>query len=704
MIPMKSVIKSTYPRILFLFLSSSVFFIILYFALYRYTKKAEEEVYKTSTEQFTTEVNKLLVLDSKPISVAINNDSNWDEFVDFIQSKDVNWYNDNVANELNIYNVDYLGVYDVDANFVIHTASSKIKSIDFIPKIAMAKLKEEGLNKFYLKIPEGIVEVFGASIHPSHDAFKNKTLSKGYFFVVRLIDSSFLKNLENLSNSKIDLVENNKNLDTQDRFVISTIPLLGIDGKVISKLYFKRYSPIYFDKLINILFVIIFTFVVSLILNLILTRKWVYYPLELVKRILETGNRLAIQKLKKTTGEFRQIGTLFEENSNQKKELIAAKIKAEESDRLKSAFLANLSHEIRTPMNAINGFTDLIINTKLSKEEKLEYLKVIQNSGDNLVSIIDDLIEMSKIESNQIKPNYSSINLDSCMSELHETIRITIPKSKKIDFFIFKNINPAEHLIKVDETKLRQVLVNLINNAIKFTESGHVAFGYEVDQNNAKIIFRIEDTGMGIDEKNYSHIFDRFKRVESDVSIKVGGLGLGLAICKAYVEMMGGEISLDSKVEKGSVFTFTIPLNYDQRTRISVKPISFKETSNITKSGTILIAEDDNINFLLFQKIIQSRNYEVLRALNGQEAINICLNNPNIDLVLMDIKMPVKNGYEAFEEIKLIRPTLKVIAQTAYSSNEDEEKIYTAGFYGYLTKPINREKLYEMVDAVFSGN
>ena len=699
----KSNIKSTYPRILFLFLSSSVFFIILYFALYRYTKKAEQEVYKTSTEQFNTEINKLLVLDSKPIAVAINNDSNWDEFVDFIKSKDVNWYNDNVANELNIYNVDYLGVYDSNNSYIIHTASSKIKSIDFIPKIAMAKLKNEGLNKFYLKIPEGIVEVFGASIHPSHDALKNKTKSEGYFFVVRLIDSSFLKNLENLSNSKINLVDNYKSIDIQDRSIKSTIPLNGIDGKIVSKLHFKRYSPIYFDKLINILFFIIVAFVINLILNLILTRKWVYYPLELVKRILETGNRLAIQQLKKSTGEFRQIGTLFEENTNQKKELIAAKIKAEESDRLKSAFLANLSHEIRTPMNAINGFTDLMLNTKLSNEEKLDYLKVIQSSGNNLVSIIDDLIEMSKIESNQIKPNYSSINLDSCISELHETIKITIPKSKQIDFLKFKNSNPAGHLIKVDETKLKQVLVNLVNNAVKFTESGHVAFGYEVDENNARIIFRIEDTGMGIDKDKHQYIFDRFKRIESDLSIKVGGLGLGLAISKAYIEMMGGEISLDSKVGKGSVFTFTIPLNYDKRVRIEVKSISNKVIESVSEGATILIAEDDNINFLLFQKMIQSRNYKIIRAVNGQEAVDICINNSTIDLVLMDIKMPVKNGFEAFEEIKTIRPTLKVIAQTAYSSNEDEEKIYTAGFYGYLTKPINREKLYEMIDEVFSN-
>lgn len=701
---MKLLIKSTYPKILFLFLSSSIIFIILYFALFSYAKKTEGQFYKTSKEQLYTEVTNILDLDSKPIAVAINIDSNWDELVDFVSSKNFRWYNDNVASVLNVYHVDYIGIYDINGSFIVHTASSKIKSKDFIPKSAMTQLKRIGLNKFYLKIPEGVVEVFGASIHPSHDFLKNKTKSEGFYFIVRLIDKSFLYNLETLTNSKIDLIKSNVDLANEDNFITSIIPLKAYDGTDISKLYFKRFTPVYFEKFISILLFIIIAFVINLILNLILTRKWVYYPLELVTRILENGNRLAIQQLKSTTGEFRQIGNLFEENNKQKKELINAKIKAEESDRLKSSFLANLSHEIRTPMNAINGFTNLIINTKLSKEEKLEYLRVIESSGHNLVSIIDDLIEMSKIESNQIKPNYSSTNLDSCISELYETIKVTIPESKNIDFNILTTNHPAAHLIKADETKLKQVLVNLVNNAIKFTEKGYVAFGYDVDDYNAKIIFRVEDTGLGIDENNHKYIFDRFKRVESDVSIKVGGLGLGLAISKAYVEMMGGKISLESKVEKGSVFTFIIPLNYDQRTQINAKPLSnIKNTSVTFNGGTILIAEDDNINFLLFEKIIQTRNLKIIRAVNGQEAIDICINNPNIDLVLMDIKMPIKNGYEAFEEIKLIRPSLKVIAQTAYSSNEDEEKIYNAGFYGYLTKPINREKLFEMVDEVFSG-
>lgn len=696
-------IKNTYPKILFLILSSSIFFIVLYLALYSYTLQVKNQVYTASNKQFYSEVNNLLTLDSKPILVAINNDSNWDEFVSFTKTKDFRWYNETIGNELNIYSADYLGAYDINRNFIIRTASSKIKTIDFIPKEEMIQLNKLGLNKFYIKIPEGIVEVVGASIHPSDDPLKNKTKPSGYFFVGRLLDAVFIKNLEKISNSEIKFIENTKTLEIEDHHTFATIDLKDNSGKVVSQLFFKRNFEVYFENTINILYLIFFAFAISILVNLIYTRRWVYYPLDLITKVLKTGDKKAIQELKNTRGEFSYIGNLFEENNNHKIELVKAKLKAEEGDRLKSSFLANLSHEIRTPMNAINGFTDLLINTKLKKKEKLEYLKVIERSGKNLVSIIDDLIEMSKIESNQIIPNYTTINLESCINELYETINITIPKSKKIDFKVVQNIESVSHNIVTDEVKLKQVIVNLVNNAIKFTHKGFVSFGYEIDEEKAQIIFKIEDTGLGIDKKNYKYIFDRFKRVDSEVSIKAGGLGLGLAISKAYVEMMGGSISLESKVEEGSVFSFSIPLKYGKLQIASMKPKKSREFSIGKESGTILVAEDDNINFMLFKKIIQLKNYTIIRAFDGQEAVDICANNPTIDLVLMDIKMPIMDGFEALEKIKEIRPELIVIAQTAYSSNEDEEKIYKAGFYGYLTKPINREKLFEMIDAVFQA-
>jgi len=696
-------IKKTYPKILLLIFSSSVFFIFLYTALFYYTTQVEQQVYSDSKYHFQNEVNKLFDLDSKPIRVAINNDTNWDEFVDFFKTKDSVWYTGTIGNELEIYNADYLGAYDKDGNFVIRASSKKIKAKDIIPKQAITNFKRGGLSKFFIQLPQGIVEVIGASVHHSDDPLKVRTKPYGYFFVARLLDTNFINELGLLTNSEIVFSQEVKETEIGKHKIFASIDLADCQGKTITRLLFSRKFDVYFDHTINILYVIILAFIINLVINLMMTRKWLYFPLELMTRVLETGNKKAIKELKSISGEFSHIGNLFEENSNQKIELIKAKIKAEEGDRLKASFLANLSHEIRTPMNAINGFTDLLINTKLDENEKLEYLKVIDKSGRNLVSIIDDLIEMSKIDSNQIKPNYTTLDLESCISELFETIRITIPKTKNIDFKLIETKNPVAYNIITDEVKLKQVLVNLVNNAIKFTEEGHVAFGYEVDDENEKIVFKIKDTGLGIDEDNHKHIFDRFKRVESDVSIKVGGLGLGLAISKAYVEMMGGTITLESKVEKGSVFSFSIPLQYDMVQKIIVQPINSKRTIKGEEDGTILIAEDDNLNFLLFQKIMQLKNYNIIRAVNGLEAVEICHNNPSIDLVLMDIKMPIMNGFEALEKIKAIRPELIIIAQTAYSSNEDEEKIYKAGFYGYITKPIKRERLFEIIDDVFQN-
>ncbi|WP_225318073.1 ATP-binding protein [Flavobacterium luteum] len=683
--------------------SSSIFFIFLYSALFYYTTQVEQQVYTNSKNQFQNEVDKLFVLDSKPIRVAINNDTNWDEFVNFFKTKDSVWYNETIGNELEIYNADYLGAYDVDNKFIINASSSKIKSTNFIPKQAIKNLNKGGINRFYLKIPEGLAEVIGASVHPSDDPLKTKTKPSGYFFVVRLLDNSFIEDLETLTSSEIEFTSKKVESEIGGHKIYANIELKDCQNKNITKLMFIRNFDVYFDNTITILYIIILAFIINLVVNLIMTRKWLYFPLELMTRVLETGNKKAIKELKNTSGEFSYIGNLFEENSNQKIELIKSKIRAEEGDRLKASFLANLSHEIRTPMNAINGFTDLLINTELNEKEKLEYLKVIDKSGKNLVSIIDDLIEMSKIDSNQITPNYTNINLESCISELYETIKITIPKTKKIEFKLLDNLKPVPYNIITDETKLKQIIVNLVTNAIKFTDEGYVAFGYTVDDKNEKIIFKIKDTGLGIDKENHKHIFDRFKRVESDVSIKVGGLGLGLAISKAYVDMMGGTITLESKVEKGSVFSFSIPLIYDKVQKIVVQSINTIGVSKGEEDGTILIAEDDNLNFLLFQKIMQLKNYKIIRAVNGLEAVEFCINNSNIDLVLMDIKMPVMNGFEALEKIKAIRPELTVVAQTAYSSSDDEERIFKAGFYNYITKPINREKLFEIIDQVFLG-
>lgn len=690
-------LKKSSPKILFLIVSSSIVFLLFYAALFYYINKTEKEAYQNAVELFESKVTTLLLLESKPILTAINNDTNWDEFVRFISTKDKRWYDETISNELKIYGADYLGVYDGNKHFMMRTPTPVIKTLDFIPKESMAYLDKVGIGKFYLQIPEGIVEVTGATIHPSDDPLKNKTKTSGYFFAVRLINAKFIKNLEKITSSKIKILSDKSSVSEQRHVVSSVFPLENPEGKLIGKLLFERKFEVYFENTLNILYAIIIVFIVYLIVSVFYTQKLVYRPLYLVRKALERGNKSAIAELKNTKGEFSYIGNLFEENNNQKLALIKAKMKAEEGDLLKASFLANLSHEIRTPMNAINGFTELILNTKIDKKERIEYLNVIQKNGKNLVSIIDDLIEMSKIDSNQISPNFSEINLESCILELYKTVKVTIPKSKPVKFKLIKSTLPAEYNIITDEIKLKQVIINLLTNAIKYTDEGLVTFKYEIDEKENTIHFTIQDTGSGIDEDHHKHVFDRFKRVENDKSITVGGLGLGLSISKAYIEILEGKISLESTVGIGSTFYFSIPLQYSKSERIVVMPIRESELIK-SEHKVILIAEDDNINFLLFQKMMKDKGYKIIRAVNGQEAVDICINDSNIDLVLMDIKMPIMNGFEAIEQIRPIRLHLPIIAQTAYSSSEDRVKIEKAGFNDYITKPLNRERLFELID------
>lgn len=690
---------NTYYKLLLLIVSTSLFFLLLYVSLYLYTIKEEKQFYKSTFIQYTNEVNSLFKLNSETPTATIIDVTYWDELVTHTKNKDKNWYNKSVASQFETYNMDYIGIYDLNNQLISKTKSSKIKSNDFILKGMMTQLYKSKLSRFYMRIPEGIVEVFGATIHPSSDPKKNKSNPSGYFFMARLLDKQFLENLNQISSSKVSLAKGN-HINTAEDVVVVNLDLKDYKNNVVSKLTFKRVFNLNFKNAKEILFIVIIASILNVLICLYCTKRWVYDPLKLITRILEGGSQFAIGSLKRTQGEFGYIGNLFEENSNQRKQLEISKHKAEESDKLKSSFLANLSHEIRTPMNAIVGFSDLLNNPDLDENDKLEYLKIINKSGTNLVSIIEDLIEMSKIDAHQIKPKYKGINLNKCIQELYETIKVTIPKEKQIDFHIIECANPIEKYLLTDETKLKQILVNLITNAIKFTDEGSISFGYNINKNDGTITFIVKDTGRGIDEKNLKAIFDRFLRVEDQFYAESSGLGLGLAISKAYIEMLGGTITVNSSFGNGSIFTFKIPLVFDE----SEKKSKMKTNAGFHHNSgheTILVAEDDNINFLLLKKILQLRNYKVLRANNGQEAVDICMVNKDIDLVFMDVKMPVMNGLDAYKIIKKTNPDLIVIAQTAYSSAEDKEMILNLGFKNYITKPLNKEKIFELLDEFF---
>ena len=378
-------------------------------------------------------------------------------------------------------------------------------------------------------------------------------------------------------------------------------------------------------------------------------------------------------------------------------DLIKAKDKAEESDRLKSAFLANMSHEIRTPMNGIIGFTSILKEADLSGDERSKYIKIIEKSGERMLGTINDIIDFSRIESGEVKTRIKPLNINSLLESLYDFFEPEADK-KKLKLIFKSGLDNAAAEIKTDPEKLHAIFTNLIKNALKFTDEGSVEFGYTHENKN--IHYYVKDTGQGIGKQKIESIFDRFIQEDDAYTRTQQGSGLGLSIVKAYVELLGGKIWVESVKGEGSTFHFTIPYQPNKKGASTTEPGVKKtkdEKTNLTNK-TILVVEDDNSSFEYLEVVLMSFGVNTIKlAQNGEEAIKQCKENPEIDLVLMDVNMPVMNGYEATKTIKAFRPDLPIIAQTAYALTGDREKSINAGCDDYITKPIKRAELLKKI-------
>ena len=690
--------NSTYFKVITLLSIVFLGLLLIVVSLYFYMRIQEKEIFKNSKELYENEINSLLKLNSESYTAVVNDATYWDEFVDFTKTKDLEWFNTSIAILIDTYNVEHLSTYSAEGEFITKVSTQKIKTKNFIPKDVFKRIKEKKSEKFYLRIPEGIIEVYGASIHPSNDPFKNKTKPSGYFFMVRLLDRNYFSNIEEICSSKIKFYEGN---EIALKTVFTTIPLQDINKKEVAVLYFKRSYNIDFSITKSILAVMVIALLLAWTIFLFYANKWSRLPLNLIKKILKKSEISDIEQLKSIKGEFRYMGNLFEENLIQKTELISSKIKAEESDKLKSAFLMNLSHEIRTTMNAIVGFSDLLLDEKITEAEKHEYVRIVQYNSRSLLSIVDDLIEMSKIDSDLIQPNFSVVNLNNILNASFELAVF----SNKNPNVIVQLQEPEEKISKdiiTDVVKLNQILVNLLNNALKFTEEGFVILEYSLDTNNEQIVFQVKDSGIGMPEEFKDKVFKRFNKINAKNISANEGLGLGLAISKSYVEMLGGTISLETKEGLGSTFIFTIPLKYAEKNTLDVDKVNQIINYNLGNEEVVLVAEDDNINFKLIEKLLKIFNFRVIRAIDGVEAVEICKNNQEIDLVFMDIKMPNLDGYGAFQMIREFNQTVPIIAQTSYSFPEEVEKIKQLGFNDFISKPLDKERLYELIKKYFN--
>ncbi len=388
------------------------------------------------------------------------------------------------------------------------------------------------------------------------------------------------------------------------------------------------------------------------------------------------------------------------ERKKHEQELKIALERAEESDRLKSVFLNTMSHELRTPLNSVIGFSEMIDkNTPIDKI--CNFIKTINFSGKHLQSIVEDILDISMIESGEVKIQKEEHNISLIMQDIAGIMENEQEKSKKQEINIYFNYveKDKDLLVYTDRNKLMQILINLLKNALKFTYRGYIEYGYikETYHNEPILKFYVKDTGIGIPENIQNIIFDIFRQGDESSTRKFEGTGIGLTVSKKLIELLGGKIWVESEFGKGSTFYFTLPY---------CKPENFQEppiTEHIAQEEikfprkTILVAEDDIPSYSLLEFLLRKLEIKTIWAKDGNQVIELCKTNPDIDMVLMDIKMPYINGYEATKQIKKIRPDLPVIAQTAFAMYGDEIKAREAGCDDYISKPIIKTELYSLI-------
>ncbi len=378
-------------------------------------------------------------------------------------------------------------------------------------------------------------------------------------------------------------------------------------------------------------------------------------------------------------------------------QLKIAKKQADSANIHKNYFLANMSHEIRTPMNGVVGFSNLLRDETLTKEVKEKYIDIIESNSNQLLNLIDDIIDVAKIESNELKITSANCDVLKMLNGISENFIEINPKLKQKEVELKLEI-PEEYKslsILTDCSRLEQVITNLLNNALKFSEKGIVCFGFTVKQPNLE--FFVTDQGIGIPKEKLNEIFERFRQLNYENSVHYGGTGLGLAICKGIVQLLGGEIFVESESGKGSTFKFTIPLKQVRDINTENPAPNKGDFYKLLDNKRILIADDEELIRAYFMEILKPYNVDLTFAKNGKEAVDKYIDSKGFDIVLMDLRMPEMDGFKAAEYILKSNPEAKIIAQTAYAMHQEKEKCIESGFVDYLTKPINKDLLLNKI-------
>jgi signal transduction histidine kinase len=406
---------------------------------------------------------------------------------------------------------------------------------------------------------------------------------------------------------------------------------------------------------------------------------------------LEIELRDTIQELEIKNQELESYN---EELKNTIIELDKARIEAEKSDKMKSIFLANMSHEIRTPMNSILGFSEILLNNGFNRRQTKKYLIIINKNGEQLLKLINDIIDLSKIQVGELKLEESTFSVDEFCDEIYENFSVNSQLIKKDIKLLYNMPEELDDIyITTDRERLKQVMNNLIGNSIKFTEKGRIEYGCDIIGED-KLKIYVKDTGIGLDEKNKYEIFNQFVQINSKEYSKKEGTGLGLSISKGIIELLGGKIFIESEINKGTTISFTIPVKISKEVFINEKTNENYDYNFYDKN--ILVAEDIEDNFNLIKEMILPTNCIIQWAKDGKEAIEL-YNKYDFDIILLDMRMPVMSGYEVLEIIRKENKEIPIISQTAYAFADDKKKLIDKGCNDYISKPINRKELLNLI-------
>jgi signal transduction histidine kinase len=549
---------SVINRLLRLFLSVGILTMLTITGLYLVMAYSYKMISASSELEFDKEAEAFVAVTTKLPDQIVWDYSYWDEFVSVLKSYSLPWYEENISTIISSFHMDYVCVYDSTFQLKHEVFAEGITQEKILPENLSLLFKNSPSVKFFTRTPSGIYKVSAASVHPSNDPTHDRTASSGYLFIGKYLGDSYLEELSILSGGDVTVTDTTNLPHVKRYYMSASVDLNSWDGKWVGNLVFIRKSePL---KLLQSGFTV--TIVILVVIWFVVWRlmwrhvkRWVVSPIKNISLMIANEDMDSMRKLEGSPSEFLEVANLFKKHIDQKGELITAMKRAEESDRLKSAFLANISHEIRTPMNGILGFSELLKMEDITEEQRFKYLNIIGENGKKMISLLNNLIKISQLDSGQVVPVYSVFNLNELLDYAYVLYRNEVIE-KGLDLIVEKKEETDNVNIVSDREMVYFVLVTLLKNAIRFTRAGSITFGLEKIENG--ILFYVKDTGIGIPENKKKVIFDIFVQADNSLTREFEGVGLGLSISKAYVELLGGRMWVESDEKKGSDFYFTI--------------------------------------------------------------------------------------------------------------------------------------------------